>query len=237
MKTSSNDNADDRGSRLLRAVEAIAISPEDAQRLASNYLTKVGEGKDKYDSGRSEAHDEPTPKDRRRAADRIIRRYSRLAASVGGGTALVGVVPGLGTVLATLGGGLADTAVCMKLQVNMCMCLAAVYGYDITSEDTRHLVYLIAATGAVEHVGVKGTVRVGSKAGVTMLRQYLRGAALQAVKQAFKKVGVTFTRKALEKAVPFGIGVVVSGTANYWLTRFVGSQARKWFEIDTGIAK
>jgi hypothetical protein len=99
------------------------------------------------------------------------------------------------------------------------------------------MVYLIAATGAVGHAGVEGTVRVGSKAGVKMLRQYLQGAALQAVKQAFKKVGVTFTRKALEKTIPFGVGVVISGTANYWLTRFVGGQARKWFEIDTGIAK
>ena len=80
-------------------------------------------------------------------------------------------------------------------------------------------------------------MRVGSKAGVKMLRQYLQGAAIQAVKQAFKKVGVTFTRKALEKTIPFGVGVVISGTANYWLTRFVGGQARKWFEIDTGIAK
>ena len=237
MKTRSSDNADDRGSRLLRAVESIAISPADAQRLAGQYLTKCGGGKDGNGSGRSGAPDEPTPRDRRRAADRIIRRYSRLAASFGGATALAGVVPGLGTALATLAGGLADTAACMKLQVDMCMCLAAVFGYDITSEDTRHLVYLIAATGAVERAGVKGTVHVGSKAGVKMLRQYLQGAALQAVKQAFKKVGVTFTRKALEKTIPFGVGVVVSGTANYLLTRFVGGEARKWFEIDTGIAE
>ena len=230
MKTRSSDNADDRGSRLLKAVESIAISPEDAQRLAHQYLSEGGEREDANGSG---ARDEPTRRARRRAAEKIIRRYSWLAATSGGATALAGIVPGLGTVVATLGGGLADTAVCMKLQVNMCMCLAAVFGYDITSEDTRHLVYLIAATGAVGHAGVEGTVQVGSKAGVKMLRQYLQGAALQAVKQAFKKVGITFTRKTLEKTAPLGIGVVVSSTANYWLTRFVGRQAMKWFEIDT----
>ena len=234
MKTRSSDNADDQGSRLLQAVESIAISPEDAQRLADQYLTKGPDGS--HGNGYAEP-EEPTPRARRRAADRIIRRYGRLAATSGGATALAGIVPGLGTAVATLGGGLADTAVCMKLQVNMCMCLAAVYGYEITSEDTRHLVYLIAATGAAERAGVTGTMRVGSKAGVKILRQYLKGSALQAVKQAFKKVGVTFTRKALEKTIPFGIGVVFSGTANYWLTRFVGGQARKWFEIDTGIAQ
>ena len=53
MKTGSSDNADDRGSRLLRAVESIAISPADAQRLAGQYLTIGGEGKDGNGSGHS----------------------------------------------------------------------------------------------------------------------------------------------------------------------------------------
>ena len=101
----------------------------------------------------------PTPGERRHAANRIIRRYSWLAASSGGATALAGVVPGLGTAVAALGGGLADTPVCMKLQVNLCICLAAVFGYDVASEDMRHLAYLIAAASAVDHV-LKGTVNV-----------------------------------------------------------------------------
>ena len=234
MTNRGDDNADDRGSRLLQFVESFAISPEDAQRLADRYITTGEGGNDGNGSGEPE---EPAPRARRRAADRIVRRYSRLAATSGGATALTSVVPGLGTAVATLGGGLADTALCMNLQVNMCMCLAAVFGYNIKCEDTRHLVFLIAATGTVERAVVTGATRLGSKAGVGMLRQYLRGAALQAVRQVFKRVSVTFTRKAVEKAVPFGIGVVVSGSANYWLTRYVGSQARKWFEIDTGIAK
>ena len=65
-----------------------------------------------------------------------------------------------------------------------------------------------------------------------MLRRHLKGAALQAVKEAFKRVGITFTRKATEKFLPFGIGVGVSGTLNYSATRFVGRQARKFFEND-----
>ena len=43
----------------------------------------------------------------------------------------------------------------------------------------------------------------------------------------FKKLGITFTRKALEKAIPFGIGVVISGGANYAITQFVGNQAKR----------
>ena len=38
--------------------------------------------------------------------------------------------------------------------------------------------------------------------------------------------------KAIEKSVPFGIGVALSGTGNYALTGYVGRQAMAWFELD-----
>ena len=114
----------------------------------------------------------------------------------------------------------------------MCMCMAAAFEYDLTSEDARHLTFLIAATGAAQRGGVGASAKLGSKAGVRMLREYLKGSALLAAKQVFRKVGVTFTRKALEKAIPFGVGAGISGAANYGLTRFVGRQAKEWFVID-----
>ena len=49
------------------------------------------------------------------------------------------------------------------------------------------------------------------------------------MKEIFKKVGITFTRKAAEKAIPFGIGVVISFSANKGLTWYVGSKARDFF--------
>ena len=129
-------------------------------------------------------------------------------------------------------GATADSLVCMKLQVDMCMCLAAAFKYDITSEDGKHLAFLIAATGSVQRAGVGAGAKIGSKAGVSMLRQYLKSGTLQATKQAFRRIGVTFTRKAAERAIPFGIGAVVAGGANYGLTRYVGHQAKQWFIID-----
>ena len=65
-----------------------------------------------------------------------------------------------------------------------------------------------------------------------MVQTYLKGAALTTIKEIFKKIGTTFTRKALEKMIPFGIGVVVSSSANYFLTKYVGKQAIKWFNED-----
>jgi hypothetical protein len=74
--------------------------------------------------------------------------------------------------------------------------------------------------------------QVASKAGVKLLKQYLKGASLEFVKQLFRSVGLVFTRKALEKALPFGIGVVIGSSANYALVRYVGGQAKEWFTIE-----
>jgi hypothetical protein len=125
----------------------------------------------------------------------------------------------------------------MKLQVDMCCCLAEAFGYDINHQDARHLVFLIAAGGALEKAGTGVGVNIASKAGVRLLRQHLKGAALQAVKELFKRLGIVFTRKALERALPFGIGVAIGSSANYALTRYVGAQARDWFVIDQEMPK
>ena len=109
------------------------------------------------------------------AADKIVGRYSRLAALVGTATGLPGVIPGLGTAVSMVGGATADSLVCMKLQVDMCVCLAAAFNYDITSEDGKHLAFLIAATGSAQRAGVKVGAQVSSKAGVRVIRQYLKG--------------------------------------------------------------
>ena len=171
--------------------------------------------------------------DVRLEASRLLaKRYARWAGAVGGVSGLSGLVPGLGQVVAATGGAVADAAASMKLQVDMTMCIAAVYGYDLGNPDAQHLAFLIAAGSTLEKAGEKAAVKVASKAGVKLLRRHLRGASLQAVKQFFRRLGVVFTRKALEKAIPVGVGVVLGAAGNYALTRFVGEQAIEWFRLD-----
>ena len=85
--------------------------------------------------------------------------------------------------------------------------------------------------GAIGEAGKTGAKATSTKAFIKMMQQYLKGPALQAVKEVFKKLGVTFTRKAAEKAIPFGVGVVISFTANKGLTWYVGSKAKAFFKI------
>jgi hypothetical protein len=213
-------------STLLKVVEAAAMSPKDVKRQVGNWRRRAGKRAD----GETEAQFEARVAEK--VAAMAVSRYAKLCSFSGGLSGLTAVVPGVGTIISMTAGGLADTAVCMKLQVDMCMCITEAFGWDLSNEDARHLAFLIAAGGTLEHAGTPVAARVASKAGVKMLQMYLKGAALQTLKELFKKIGIVLTRKALEKALPFGIGTVVGAAANYALAKYVGGQAIEWFKLE-----
>lgn len=213
---------------LLKAIELILGDPVDIKREATSLLNRY---KDKYSKKKGEEDQKDDEKAKDKAADQIISNYSYYTAFVGGATALTGVVPGLGTLIATVGGVTADIALTMKYQIEMTMALATIYGHDIETEEGKRLCFIIAGLGAVNESVKQGGKQVGSKAFVKMAQQYLKGATLVTVKEIFKKVGITFTRKALEKAIPFGIGVIVGFSANKGLTWYVGSKAKDFFKL------
>ena len=195
-------------SRWLAAIEAVAISPNDALDLVTAMRRKR---EHTYPS-----EDASVTADK--VADLIIKRYAKLTMYFGAVTALPGTIPGVGTMLAIIGGGAVDFTATMKLQVDMCRCLAVCYGNDLKSEDAKHLTMLIAFAGTIEQVAGPTAAKVGSRAGVKMIQQYLKGPALQTLKQMLRTIGVSFTRSSMQKAIPFGVGAVVGSTTNYGLT-------------------
>lgn len=214
-----NVKKDDVGSSLMKMVEAIAISPQDARAVVEQYRAQVIKSK-------PSAIEQSVQKI---ITDKIISRYSKLAATSGAFTSAPGAIPGIGTAGAMIGGGLADVSVCMKLQIDMTMCLAVAINGNISNEDAKHMSFIIALAGSLEKLGSKEAVRIGSKAGLRLVNKYLTGATLQTIKALFAKVGVIFTQKAAQKAIPFGIGVAISATANYALSKYVGNAAREFF--------
>lgn len=206
----------------MKLVEAIAISPQDARELVAQYKSQAVSASPSASA--QEIEDA--------VVDKIISRYSKLAATSGAATALPGIVPGIGTAVSAVGGGLADVSVCMKLQIDMTMCLAVAINGKMSNEDAKHMSYIIALYGSLEQMGSTSATKLASQAGVRMIKQYLKGPTLQVIKELFKKIGITFTQKAAAKVIPFGIGVVVGGTANYALTRYVGKTARDTFRLN-----
>lgn len=212
----------DSGDLLLNAIKKFAMAPEEILRVVSVMKANV-----------KNAHPSYSEKQIQKVVARsLVDKYCWFATVSGGATGLVGIIPGPHAVALAIGGASTDVAVTMKLQVDMCMCLAAAYGYDVTSVDAQNLALLIASGASLEGIGAETAIKIGSKAGVKMIHQYLKGAVLQTIKEFFKKIGITFTKKALEKMIPFGVGVVVGAGANYFLTKYVGKQALKWFDED-----
>ncbi|RNW02709.1 hypothetical protein CAG37_023500 [Serratia nematodiphila] len=212
----------EKSSRLLKLVESIAITPDDAKKIVNQYKKSVLAANPKLQELEIQ----------KIVAKKIVSRYSSYSSISGGVTSLSSIIPGVGTAVAVTGGAIADTSYCMKNQVDMCMCLAEAFNWDISSEDARQLSFLIAAGGTLEKLGSETVVKIASNAGVKMLKMYLKGPALIVIKEMFKKIGINFSRKALEKSLPFGVGVVISSSANYMLAKYVGNVATKWFTIE-----
>lgn len=213
---------EDAGSSLMKMVEAIAISPQDARAVVQQYEVQA----------RKSIPTATDEKIQELVTDKIITRYSKLAATSGAATAIPGAIPGIGTVVGMVGGGAVDVSVCMKLQIDMTMCLAMAINGSMSNEDAKHMSYIIALYGSLEQMGSAGATKLASKAGVRMVNKYLTGTTLTVIKEFFKKIGIVFTQKAAAKAIPFGVGILVGGSANYVLTKYVGKTARETFLLD-----
>lgn len=208
-------------SGLWNAVNAMAISPDRAMEIAEQYKVAARRCNPSVDNNKIEEI----------VAKKIIAKYAKTSALSGAITALPGIIPGIGTAVAIVGGGLTDASVSLKCQMDMTLTLAANYGWDITEQDARHMALLIALCGGLQKLGEKAITPVASKAGVRILQTYLKGGALTAIKTFTNSFGVTFVRKSLERSIPFGIGAVIGSSVNYGLTQYVGKEAVKCFLI------
>lgn len=215
-------DSENNGSSLMKMVEAIAISPQDARVVAQQYQAQARQSRPEFSDAAIQ----------KLVINKIIRRYSKLAATTGAATALPSVIPGVGTAVSMIGGGLMDVTVCMKLQIDMTMCLGMAINDGMSNEDAKHISYIIALYGSLEQMGSAGATKIASKAGVRMIHQYLTGPTLVVIKELFKKFGIQFTQKAAIKSIPFGVGSIIGGGANYVLTRYVGKAACGVFYLD-----
>lgn len=210
MKNSHNEDTP----ALLKAVDLVIANPVDIRDEALQLVDKF---KKIHPNSSAEEID-------KLAVDKIISNYSYYTAFFGGTTAVAGVIPGLGTALA-VGGAATDAILCMKYQIEMTMAIATVYGHNILKEESKRFCYIIAGLGAISEAAKKGGTEIGKKAFLKLVQANLKGATLQAVKEIFKQVGITFTKKSLERTIPFGVGVVIGVAANKALTLYVGHKA------------
>ena len=97
-------------------------------------------------------------------AERLIRQRCLQAGAVGAATSGAPIIPGLGSVATLVFGVAADLQMTFKLQTELVLELAAVYGRPVSLEDKRYVAALVTGMSA-------GANQVVRRAGVELAEQ------------------------------------------------------------------
>ncbi|MBX3056694.1 MAG: DUF697 domain-containing protein [Anaerolineae bacterium] len=139
--------------------------------------------------------------------DRLIHQKCRNTAVVGATTSGLAVIPGLGTIASLTLGIATDFGITFKMQAELVLEIAAVYGHQMTPHEKRRVVMMVtglsAGTTAVAHrmgnnISKRVTARVGSK--------YVAGS------------------------LPV-VGMAASASTNAVMTYYIGKRAQAYFSL------
>src|SRR4051794_17704483 len=112
---------EERGRQLLSAVERILASNEsivatvEGVRASLKSTTPELEGQELREA----------------VARELVKHFSTRAAIAGGASALPSLIPGWGSLVAALGGTVAELTLLLKWEVEMALALSHLYGFDI----------------------------------------------------------------------------------------------------------
>ena len=154
-------------------------------------------------------------------AGQLIRAHATKAAIAGGASALPGIVPGIGSLVAVLGGTLADIGYTLKYEVEMALCLAHHYGFDIREPKERQLAFLLASVSTYGAKTNKNAIFDILKIEREALWKYTPRQLSKMLISIFTKIVLHSSSKGLAKLVPF-VGIAVSASVNKVLTQRVG---------------
>ncbi|MEM7034705.1 MAG: hypothetical protein AAF629_34515 [Chloroflexota bacterium] len=141
-------------------------------------------------------------------ADILIKQKCYSTGAVGAITSGLSVIPGIGTVAALTFGAAADIGMTFKLQAELVLEMAALYGRDLSDVEKRTAVLTVTGIGAgSHHLAIKGGEKIAQRATEQL------------------------TAHAVAKAIPF-VGVGVSAGANILTTYVIGQRAKSYFSLN-----
>jgi hypothetical protein len=164
----------------------------------------------------------------------VRRVYARELATVGAAAGGTAALPAVGTagVLATT---VAEFGYFTMRIADLILAIAAIHGHtEATVEQRRAWVLSIMAFG---DGAASGFTKVAGELGKGLGEKLTRRISAESLMRINKTVGRTIVTKygtkrgaiALGRALPFGIGAVIGGTANYASARVIASQANRFF--------
>jgi uncharacterized protein (DUF697 family) len=205
-----------QGRQLLTAVERIIASTDSLIALSQEHQRRARERSPDDEGAVFDA-----------AAAEVISHFSRRSALSGGLTAAPALIPGLGSLVATAGGTLADIGLVLKFEVEMALVLSHLYGFDITRPEERQIAFLLASVGTYDAQSggdILGELGQAARAGGDAVWTYAPREVSKLVVSVMAKIALLkLSRGMLARALPV-VGIAVGSTMNHALTRRVGER-------------
>ena len=198
------------GEKLLSAVERILADDQTILRIVEEHRRKVPSMDD---------HDMFV----RAVGESLVKTYSTKSAISGGATALPAVLPGFGTLATLTGGTLVDMALMLKYEVEMCLALSWLYGFDIRRREERQIALLLASVNTYEVQSGRNYFVDLASAETTAIWNYAPRELSKLVLQVMGKLAILSVGKGLARALPL-VGIAIGSSVNKVLTTRVGKR-------------
>ena len=203
---------EEKGKQILTAVERILASSKSIRDTVDDARTRA---KERTALDKSDTLRELTAKE-------LVRHYSNRAAIAGGVSGLPGLVPGIGSLAVSIGGGLAEFTFLLKWEVEMALALSHLYGFDIDDPRERQLGFLMASVGTYDATGKNFFVDVMKVEG-TAIWNYAPRAAGKIVVKAVAMLAAIYLWRGFFKMIPV-LGIAIGTGMNKVLTQRVGAR-------------
>ena len=142
-----------------------------------------------------------------RLVELLIQKKCVQTGMIGAVTSGAAIVPGLGTLATLTIGTLTDVGMSLKMQAELVLEIAEVYGYEFDAAEKRNALMLV--TGA--SVGVEELLTLGGK-------------------RLAQKASQRVTQRSVLKAIPF-VGIGAAAAANIFSTYLIGKRADAYFRL------
>ena len=140
-------------------------------------------------------------------AHKLTMQKCRETAVVGATTSGAMLIPGIGTIAGLTLGIAADLGITFKMQAELVLEIATLYGHQLTPEEKRRTVLLVTGLSA-------GTTTLAHRAG----------------KSVSNRVTARVGSKYITKAIPV-VGMAASASTNAVMTYVIGNRAQKLFSL------
>lgn len=152
----------------------------------------------------------------------IVRKKCRLCASAGAASAVPGAVPGLGTLVALVGGTIFDVFAVGYLISEMILEVAAVHDRDLEGNDTsREAVWVFVSALGAGAAG-KGLTRVA-------VSRLSSSAFTRLFERVLLSLGFRVAQRTIFRIIPL-IGIFIIGAVNFYTCEKVGEYVIKFYD-------